>query len=63
MITSHENFEKILWLSKTLLVQRTTFGVILLVRMAFESSGMTGQLQIWIPAGGVGRGRGVIVRA
>ena len=63
MITSYENFEKILWLSKTLLIQRTTFGVILLVRMAFESSGTTGQLQIWIPAGGVGRGGGVIMRA
>ena len=26
-----------------------TFGVILLVRMAFEPSGTTGQLRIWIP--------------
>ena len=49
MMTSYENFEKIFWLSKTLLVQRMTFRVILLVRAAFESSGMTGRLRIWIP--------------
>ena len=41
-ITSYENFEKILWLSKTFLVQRTTFGVILLLHMTFQLSGMTG---------------------
>ena len=48
MVTSYEKFEKLLWLSKTSLVQRTTFGVILLVRTAFELSGTTGRLQIWI---------------
>ena len=49
MITWYENFEKILWLSKTLLIQRTTYRVNLLVRTAFESSGTTGRLRIWIP--------------
>ena len=49
MITLYENFEKILWLSKTLLVQRITFGVILVIRTTFESSGTTGWLRIWIP--------------
>ena len=55
MITSYENFEKILLLSKTLLVQRTIFGVILLVRTAFESSGTTGRLRIWILEGAMSR--------
>ena len=36
MITLYENFEKILWLSETLLVQRTTFEVILVVRTTFD---------------------------
>ena len=48
--TSYENFEKILWLSKTLLVSRETFGVILVVRTTFESSGTTGRLRMWFPA-------------
>ena len=49
-ITSYEHFGKILWLSNTLLVQRTTFGVILVVRTTFELTGTTGRLRIWIPA-------------
>ena len=42
MITFYENYEKVLRLIKTLLIQRTTFGVILLVHMAFELSGRPG---------------------
>ena len=36
-------------MSETLLVQRMTSGIILLVRTAFELSGMSGRLRIWIP--------------
>ena len=42
-------FEKILWLSKTSLVRRVTFGVFLIVNMRLESSGTTGSMDPWSP--------------